>query len=103
MSVLAKANQEVDITKIPPAQLQELGKAIEEEIKQLSVHYSQLVGAVRKFNESKTVLAYMQDRAEGKEVMVPLTSSLYVSGSMDDSKNVLIEAGAGYFIEKDTR
>ena len=45
----------------------------------------------------------MQERAEGKEVMVPLTSSLYVSGSMDDSKNVLIEAGAGYFIEKDTR
>jgi hypothetical protein len=40
MSVLAKANQEVDITKVPPNQLQELGKAIEEEVRQLSVHYS---------------------------------------------------------------
>ncbi len=40
MSVLAKANQEVDITKIPPNQLQELGKAIDEEIRQLSLHYS---------------------------------------------------------------
>ncbi len=63
MSVLAKANQEVDITKIPPAQLQELGKAIEDEIRQLSVHYSQLVGAVRKFNESKSALSYMEDHA----------------------------------------
>ena len=62
MSVLAKANQEVDITKIPPQQLQELGKAIEEEIRQLSVHYSQLIGAVRKFNESKTALAYMEEK-----------------------------------------
>lgn len=35
--------------------------------------------------------------------MVPLTSSLYVPGRMDDNKNVLIEAGAGYFIEKDTK
>ena len=43
----------------------------------------------------------MNERAEGKEVMVPLTSSLYVSGLMYDNKNVLIEAGAGYFIEKD--
>ena len=33
MSILAKANQEVDITKIPPAQLQELGKALEDEVK----------------------------------------------------------------------
>jgi len=39
MSALAKANQEVDITKISPQQLQELGQAIEEEVKQLSVHY----------------------------------------------------------------
>lgn len=103
MSALANANKEVDITKVPPQQLQELAKAIEEEVRQLSLHYSQLVGAVRKFKESQGVLAYMEERAHAKEVMVPLTSSLYVPGRMDDNKNVLIEAGAGYFIEKDTR
>lgn len=103
MSVLAKAEQQVDITKIPPAQLQELGKAIEEEVRQLSTHFQQLVGAVRKFNESKTALAYMETNAQGKEIMVPLTSSLYVPGRMDDNNHVLIEVGAGYFIEKDIR
>ena len=44
----------------------------------------------------------MEENAEGKEIMVPLTSSLYVPGRMDDHKNVMIEAGAGYFIEKNT-
>ena len=39
MSVLANANQDVDITKIPPNQLTELAKAIEEEVKQLTGHY----------------------------------------------------------------
>ena len=63
MSILAKANTEVDITKVPPQQLQELAKAIEEEVKQLSLHYSQLVGAVRKFKESQGVLSYMEQRA----------------------------------------
>ena len=43
----------------------------------------------------------MGQRAEGREVMVPLTSSLYVPGVMEDS-NVLVEVGAGYFIEKNT-
>ena len=34
--------------------------------------------------------------------MVPLTSSLYVPGVMHDNTNVLVEAGAGYFIERNT-
>ena len=32
--------------------------------------------------------------------MVPLTSSLYVPGKMEDSNKVLVEVGAGYFIEQ---
>ena len=101
MSVLAKAAQDVDITKIPPQQLMELAKAIEEEVRQLSSHFQQLQAATRKFEDSMGILAYMEQKATGKEVMVPLTSSLYVPGVMEQT-NVLIEAGAGYFIEKDT-
>jgi prefoldin alpha subunit len=32
--------------------------------------------------------------------MVPLTSSLYVPGVMEDNNQVLLEVGAGYFIEE---
>ena len=46
------------------------------------------------------ILAYMQTKGTNKEIMVPLTSSLYVPGVME-STNVLVEAGAGYFIEKE--
>ena len=102
MSVLAKANQEVDITKIPPSQIVELKKAIEAETQQLTMHYQQLLQANNKFVESKGVLAFMGTRAGGRDVMVPLTSSLYVPGVMEDSNNVLVEVGAGYFIEKPT-
>ena len=102
MSVLTKANQEVDITKIPPQQLVELKKAIENEVQQLGIHYQQLLEAAKKFQDSKEVLSYMGERAEGREVMVPLTSSLYVPGVMEDSSNVLVEVGAGYFVERST-
>ena len=33
--------------------------------------------------------------------MVPLTSSLYVPGKMEENEKVLVEVGAGYFIEED--
>ena len=52
MSVLAKANQEVDITKIPPSQLVELRKAIDAEVQQLNLHYQQILAATKKFGDS---------------------------------------------------
>ena len=103
MSIYSKANQEVDITKIPPSQLVELKKAIEAEVQQLTNHFQQLYTANKKFTDSASVLTYMEQRAEGREIMVPLTSSLYVPGVMEDNKNVLVEVGAGYFIEKNTQ
>jgi hypothetical protein len=35
-----------------------LGKAIEEEVKQLSVHYQSMIQAIRKFSDSKGVMNY---------------------------------------------
>ena len=59
-----------------------------------------MITAIKKFSDSKGVLGYTEKFAQGKEIMVPLTSSLYVPGVLSDDKNVLIEAGAGYFIER---
>lgn len=32
-------------------------------------------------------------------MLVPLTASLYVSGTLDDSEKILVDVGTGYFIE----
>merc|ERR1711957_400789 len=91
-----------DITKVTPQQLQELAKAIEAELQQLATSYNQLMLGSRKFKESKEVLVYLKEQGQGKEVMVPMTSSLYVPGVMEDTENVLVEVGANYFIEQHT-
>ena len=41
----------------------------------------------------------MEEKGRGNEVLVPLTSSLYVPGVLDEEKRGIVEAGAGYFIE----
>uniref|UniRef100_J3N3K7 Prefoldin subunit 5 n=1 Tax=Oryza brachyantha TaxID=4533 RepID=J3N3K7_ORYBR len=38
----------------------------------------------------------------GKKMLVPLTASLYVPGTLDDSEKVLVDVGTGYFIEGST-
>jgi prefoldin alpha subunit len=91
---------DVDITKVTPQQLVQLSKSIEQEIELLTQSYSQLVSATNKFHDSKLVLNYVKERSAGKEMMVPLTSSLYVPGRMDDNEKVMIEVGAGYFLEE---
>jgi prefoldin alpha subunit len=35
----------------------------------------------------------------GKKLLVPLTASLYVPGTLDDAEKVLVDVGTGYFIE----
>lgn len=103
MSGSSRANgqmADVDITKVTPQQLTQLAKSIEQEIEVLTASYSQLVSAVNKFHDSKLVLNYVKERSQGKEIMVPLTSSLYVPGVMEDSGKVMLEVGAGYFLEE---
>lgn len=57
---------------------------------------------MRKFNDSAIVIGFLKDKAADKEIMVPLTSSLYVPGRMEENNRVLVEVGASYYIEQST-
>lgn len=39
--------------------------------------------------------------APGKPLLVPLTSSLYVPGTLADTEKVLVDVGTGFYVEKD--
>ena len=36
----------------------------------------------------------------GKEVMVPLTGSMYVPGKLSDTAELIVDVGAGYMVTK---
>ena len=38
-------------------------------------------------------------RPLGKKMLVPLTTSLYIAGTLDDTDNVVVDVSIGYFIE----
>lgn len=37
---------------------------------------------------------------EGNDILVPLSSSLYVPGKIKDSQKFLVDVGTGYYVEK---
>ena len=96
----SKGEQDVDVTKVPPQMLIQLQKGYESEIDGLTTSLAQLQTAIQKFGDSGMVIRYLKEKSQGKDIMVPLTSSLYVPGKMEDSNKVLVEVGAGYFIEQ---
>jgi prefoldin alpha subunit len=54
---------------------------------------------VRSINEG--VIGSTKKGTEGKdEILVPLTSSLYVKGRLTDREKVLVDVGTGYYVEK---
>src|SRR5689334_3287742 len=36
----------------------------------------------------------------GKAILVPLTTSLYVPGTLADTNNVIVDVGTGFYVEK---
>ncbi|XP_071190670.1 prefoldin subunit 5-like [Salvelinus alpinus] len=53
-----------------------------------------------KYVEAKDSLSVLNKNNAGKELLVPLTSSMYVPGTLNDVEHVLVDVGTGYYVEK---
>ena len=45
----------------------------------------------------------MTKDSEGKQVLVPLTGSMYVPGQLANSGKVVVDIGTGYYVEKSSK
>ena len=86
----------------------------------MSQNLGQLDSVMNKYNESKRSIelleaadegsfsypgnqaCYNQFMVLGNEIMVPLTTSMYVPGKLKNKKSVTVELGSGYFVKKNT-
>ncbi|GFZ50661.1 Byr1-binding protein Bob1 [Saitozyma sp. JCM 24511] len=94
------AEQQVQLTDLDPVQLQEVKKQLDQELEHLTSSYQQLKSAQAKFKACVNDLQELKPGSKGKEVLVPLTSSLYVPGKLLDVENVVVDVGTGYYVRK---
>lgn len=57
--------------------------------------------AKTKFDGSKEALEQIDDSWVDKEILVPLTGSMYVKGIVNNVDKFIIDIGTGYYVEKD--
>ncbi|XP_060776289.1 prefoldin subunit 5 isoform X1 [Neoarius graeffei] len=90
----------VNVSELSLPQLEGLKSQLDQETEFLSSSIAQLKVVQTKYVEAKDSLNVLKKSNEGKELLVPLTSSMYVPGTLNDVEHVLINVGTGYFVEK---
>ena len=90
--------KEDNLEKLSIDQLNYVGKQIEQEISNYSSYYSSLKIAYNKFLDNKEYIKDLKTYQD-KEILVPMTSSLYIPGKCCDVKRVTVEIGANFFVE----
>eukprot|EP00640_Fibrocapsa_japonica_P004869 CAMPEP_0113935930 /NCGR_PEP_ID=MMETSP1339-20121228/2957_1 /TAXON_ID=94617 /ORGANISM="Fibrocapsa japonica" /LENGTH=132 /DNA_ID=CAMNT_0000938233 /DNA_START=174 /DNA_END=572 /DNA_ORIENTATION=+ /assembly_acc=CAM_ASM_000762 len=69
---------------------------------QLNESLGSLNAAKLKFLEAKHALTEIPPNGEGRQIMVPLTGSLYVPGRLHEPNKVMVDIGTGYYAEKNS-
>uniref|UniRef100_A0A8C4Q9W3 Prefoldin subunit 5 n=1 Tax=Eptatretus burgeri TaxID=7764 RepID=A0A8C4Q9W3_EPTBU len=92
--------QAVPISQLALPQLEALKSQVEQEVDFFSASMQQLKIAQSKLKVSKESLKIMNKDIADKEILVPLTSSMYVPGQLSNVNHVIVDIGTGYYVQK---
>ena len=98
MSLQKENVKEIPIEKLSIEQLNYVGQQIEKDIKHYSQYYSSLRAVSNKYLDNQEYIKMLKEFKD-KEILVPMTSSLYIPGKCADVKKLTIEIGANFFVE----
>lgn len=90
--------KEIPLDQLTVEQLTYVGKQIEQDISHYSSYYTSLKVAQNKFVDNKDYIKDLQTY-QNKEILVPMTSSLYIPGKCSDVKKLTVEIGGNFFVE----
>ena len=90
----------IDVRTLGPEELLKLEQSVSAEIQNLTSAVASFKQIQQRYNESRECLEKMDDNSENKELLVPITSSMYVPGKLVDTNKVLLDIGTGYYAER---
>lgn len=93
--------QEIDLTKLNLQQLSQLKQRMEQELQMYQSSLQSLKVAQTRYQTSRESIEKLTPDCKGKEILVPLTGSIYVPGKIADADSVIIDIGTGYYVQKD--
>ena len=91
----------IDIEKYGMQELIQLRAQIEKETQQKVSHYNQLRALQQKYEDKRAILSNIRKEKSDLDLLVPLSSSVYVEGTIPRDQKYLIDIGSGYFADMD--
>mmetsp|Transcript_33027 Transcript_33027/g.72434 ORF Transcript_33027/g.72434 Transcript_33027/m.72434 type:complete len:166 (-) Transcript_33027:260-757(-) len=95
--------QGIDLDSLSLEQLSNLKQQEEGRQQDLMQRFAQLRAASARLGAAKTALTALNASTEGKEIMVPLTASLYCPGKIKNQDRVMVELGTGFYVERSSK
>ncbi|XP_065868024.1 prefoldin subunit 5 [Euphorbia lathyris] len=89
-----------EMEKMSAEQLKAFKEQSDLEVNLLQDSLNNIRTATTRLEIASSALNDLSLRPQGKKMLVPLTASLYVPGTLDDADKVLVDIGTGYFVEK---
>lgn len=104
-SASANDASSVNIDSMSIDQLNSVKQQQEARLEHFTAQYQQLRAVSARLSTARASLSSMPSNGsgDGREIMIPLTESLYAPGKIVDPNKVLVELGAGFFVEKNTK
>ncbi|KAI1459435.1 Prefoldin alpha subunit [Annulohypoxylon moriforme] len=99
-------NETINLDSLSAQQLSQVKKQLDEELEHLTSSFAQLHAAQAKFRDC---LRCVQDKnkspalRENNSILVPLTNSLYVRGTLSSASHVVVDIGTGFYVEKEVK
>ncbi|CAJ2513371.1 Uu.00g014900.m01.CDS01 [Anthostomella pinea] len=103
---MASGNGEtVNLDSLSVQQLGQVKKQLDEELEHLTSSFTQLHAAQSKFRECLRCVQGGKSPAlqQDKSILVPLTNSLYVRGTLASAEHVVVDIGTGFYVEKEIK
>lgn len=91
----------IEVSDMNIYQLNAIRVQLEQEIELLGRSVEQLIVLMNRFKESEMSVFKQSQLSANNEILVPLTTSMYVNGVVKDNKKFLVDIGTGYYVEKD--
>ncbi|TQS36175.1 hypothetical protein Golomagni_03379 [Golovinomyces magnicellulatus] len=104
MSTSDETQTIIDLENLSVPQLSQIKKQLDDELEHLTTSFSQLRAAQTKFRDcSRSIENGVTPLIKEKPILVALTTSLYVPGTLADPDNIIVDVGTGYYVEKSTK
>lgn len=91
---------QVSLGSLSIEQLSKLETGISNEVEIMTNQLAVLTDGVQRLQASKEGSDAVGEMTSGVELMVPLTGSIYVPGTIKDTSSVLVDVGTGFYVEK---